>query len=118
MSEVTVGDLLNIIGRDGEFTVSAGGVRGLNRSIGRRTVQRVGIALTGYTEHLVPDRLQLLGRSELGYIDTIINVVVHSDTLTTVLKIPVNYHFLGSGLAVLLGTVITAVVRVVSTKTS
>ncbi len=78
MSEVTVGDLINVIGKDGTFSISAGGVRGLKRVIGRRTVQRAGVALTGYTEHLVPDRLQLLGRSELGYIATIPEDARHS----------------------------------------
>ena len=49
----------------------------------------------------------------LGFLDTIIDVVVHGDELTKVLGVPVNYHFLGSGLAVMLGTAATAVFRVV-----
>ena len=49
----------------------------------------------------------------IGYVETIIDVVCHSDHLTTVLSVAVNYRFLGTGLAYLLGAVLTAVGRVV-----
>ncbi len=68
--EVTVGELLNALGQRVEYHCVAG-PQGLMRTIGQRTIQRLGVALTGYTEHLVADRVQLLGRSESGYLDSI-----------------------------------------------
>ncbi len=41
------------------------------RCIGQPTVQRLGVALTGYVEHLDSDRVQMVGRSEHGYLCTL-----------------------------------------------
>ncbi len=71
MSQVTVGELMETLGGGGDFVVVAGGQRGLERLIGQRSVQRVGVALTGFIEHLVPDRVQAIGRSESGYLDAL-----------------------------------------------
>lgn len=68
MTAVTVGELMSHLGADGEFRLIAGGIQSLGRLVGRPTVQRVGVALTGHTEHLVHDRLQMIGRSESAYL--------------------------------------------------
>lgn len=68
MSAVTVGELMSHLGEGRVFRMVAGGVRALGRLITEPTVQRVGVALTGHTEHLVRERLQLMGRSEADYL--------------------------------------------------
>ncbi|MCA9544912.1 MAG: HPr(Ser) kinase/phosphatase [Myxococcales bacterium] len=68
--EVTVGELLTVLDQAADYHCVAG-PQGLMRHVGQRTIQRVGVALTGYTEHLVPDRIQMLGRSESGYLASI-----------------------------------------------
>lgn len=69
-AEVTVGELLAALAAHAEYTVAAG-PQGLMRHINHRTIQRIGVAVTGYSEHLVSDRVQLIGRSESGYFDSI-----------------------------------------------
>jgi HPr kinase/phosphorylase len=69
-SEVTVGELLVAMAAHADYTVAAG-PQGLRRRVGRRTIQRIGVAVTGYCDHLVSDRVQLIGRSESGYFDSI-----------------------------------------------
>ncbi|MCA9537910.1 MAG: HPr(Ser) kinase/phosphatase [Myxococcales bacterium] len=68
MPSVTVGELLSILRAD-DFELVGGGLRALSRVVGHRTVQRVGLALSGHTEHVVHDRIQLMGRSEAGFLD-------------------------------------------------
>ncbi len=69
MRAVTVGELMSHLGAEGTFRLVAGGLPALGRVVAQPTVQRVGVSLTGYTEHLVHDRLQLIGRSEGSYLD-------------------------------------------------
>ncbi len=71
MSQVTVGELFEALGSGADFTVVAGGESALEGTIERRSVQRVGVALTGFVEHLVPDRVQAIGRAESGYLDAL-----------------------------------------------
>lgn len=44
------------------------GERGLSHRIYSSRIQKPGLALTGYTEHLHPDRLQVLGNTEISYL--------------------------------------------------
>ncbi len=67
----TVGEVLEHLTARTHFQVEAGGVRGLDRVIGQPTVQRLGVAMTGYVEHLEHDRVQMMGRSESGYLSTL-----------------------------------------------
>lgn len=69
MNAVSIGELMGHLGAGGAFRLVAGGTAALGRVVGQPTVQRVGVALTGYTEHLVHDRLQMIGRSEGSYLD-------------------------------------------------
>ncbi|HEY6874356.1 MAG TPA: HPr(Ser) kinase/phosphatase [Geobacteraceae bacterium] len=44
------------------------GEKGLSHRIYSSRIQKPGLALTGYTEHLHPDRLQVLGNTEVSYL--------------------------------------------------
>lgn len=68
--DVTVGEILAVPGIAEAFTMH-GGAGALVRHVRQRTVQRLGVALTGFTEHLEHDRLQLMGRSEHGFLETL-----------------------------------------------
>ncbi len=65
---VTVGELLMALRKKGDYELVAGGLRGLERAIGKKSVQRLGVSLTGHVEHLDPERVQIIGRSESGYL--------------------------------------------------
>ncbi|MCK6571053.1 HPr(Ser) kinase/phosphatase [Myxococcota bacterium] len=67
---VTVGEILAVPSVAEAFSVLAG-ASSLARMVGQRTVQRLGVALTGYTEHLERDRIQMMGRSEHGFLATL-----------------------------------------------
>lgn len=68
--EMTVGELIAVPALADDFSV-IGGRAGLLRTIRQRTVQRLGVALTGYIDHLEVDRVQMMGRSEHGYLQTL-----------------------------------------------
>jgi HPr kinase/phosphorylase len=44
------------------------GVGGLGHQVTSSRIQKPGLALTGYTEHLHPDRIQVLGNTEISYL--------------------------------------------------
>lgn len=44
------------------------GASGLGHRITSPRIQKPGLALTGYTEHLHPDRIQVLGNTEISYL--------------------------------------------------
>jgi len=44
------------------------GRRGLTNRVYSSRIQKPGLALTGYTEHLHPDRVQVLGNTEISYL--------------------------------------------------
>jgi len=48
----------------------AGG-RGLGHRVFSSRIQKPGLALAGYTEHLHPDRIQVLGNTEISYLNQI-----------------------------------------------
>jgi HPr kinase/phosphorylase len=52
----------------GLFLSLAGGRAGLARRITVPRIQKPGLALTGYTEQVHPDRVQVLGATEMGYL--------------------------------------------------
>lgn len=45
------------------------GERGLNRLVQVPRIQKPGLALAGYTKNLHPDRIQVLGSTELTYLE-------------------------------------------------
>ena len=67
---VTVGELLETLGERLALTLATG-PGGLTRPITVPRVQQPGLALAGYLPQLHPDRMQVLGHSEVGFIGTL-----------------------------------------------
>jgi HPr kinase/phosphorylase len=63
----SIGDLLHDAEYGLDLTLLAG-ERGLGNKIETPRIQKPGLALTGYTEHLHPDRIQILGNTEISYL--------------------------------------------------
>ncbi len=64
---LTIQDLL----QDKEYGLDLSlfaGEQGLSHRLYSSRIQKPGLALTGYTEHLHPDRLQVLGNTEISYL--------------------------------------------------
>jgi HPr kinase/phosphorylase len=47
------------------------GADGLHRAITHSRIQKPGLALTGFTEHLHPERVQVFGNTEISYLRTL-----------------------------------------------
>lgn len=65
---LTIQDLL----QDKEYGLDLSlfaGENGLSHRLYSSRIQKPGLALTGYTEHLHPDRLQVLGNTEISYLN-------------------------------------------------
>jgi len=67
---VTVRELLDAVGQRLALRPVAG-ERGLDRTIGVPRVQQPGLALAGFLPQLHPDRVQVLGTSEIAYLKTL-----------------------------------------------
>jgi HPr kinase/phosphorylase len=67
---VTIGELLDTLGERLALQVVAGAA-GLGRAITVPRVQQPGLALAGYLPQLHPDRMQVLGNSEVGFLETL-----------------------------------------------
>ncbi len=67
-ASLTIHDLL----QDNEYGLDLtlfAGEAGLTHRLYSARIQKPGLALTGYTEHLHPDRLQVLGNTEISYLE-------------------------------------------------
>ncbi len=69
-SDVTVRTLLEVGRADLEIELVAG-ERGLGRRIPEITINRPGLALTGFFEHFAPRRVQVLGWAEYAYLGSL-----------------------------------------------
>ena len=67
---VTVGELLETAGEALQLRLVAG-ARGLDRRIALPRLQQPGLALAGYLPQLHPDRVQVLGNSEVSYLGSL-----------------------------------------------
>ena len=67
---VTVRELVDAAGPALKLRLAAG-ARGLDRAIGAPRVQLPGLALAGFLPQLHPDRIQVLGNSEVSYLATL-----------------------------------------------
>ncbi|MBL8940073.1 MAG: HPr kinase/phosphorylase [Archangium sp.] len=59
---------------DGQYDLKlelVAGQSGLERRISSSRIQKPGLALTGFTEHLHPERLQVFGNTEISYLKTL-----------------------------------------------
>ena len=70
MAEVTVGDLVADARLNAELT-QLGGQAGLGRPIRHPRIQKSGLALAGHYYGVVPTRVQVLGETELSYLDSL-----------------------------------------------
>jgi len=70
MAEITVGDLVSDTRLGAELTRLAG-EGGLGRPIRHPRVQKSGLALAGHFHGVVPTRVQVLGETELSFLDTL-----------------------------------------------
>jgi HPr kinase/phosphorylase len=64
---LAIQDLLDDTEYGLELVLLAGGA-GVGHRIHSSRIQKPGLALTGYTEHLHPDRVQVLGNTEISYL--------------------------------------------------
>jgi HPr kinase/phosphorylase len=72
---VTIGELLEALGERLALELVAG-EGGLARSVAVPRVQQPGLALAGYLPQLHHDRMQVLGHSEVGFLETLEPAVV------------------------------------------
>jgi HPr kinase/phosphorylase len=64
---LAISDLLDDQEYGLELTLVSGAI-GLSHRVSSSRIQKPGLALTGYTEHLHPDRIQVLGNTEISYL--------------------------------------------------
>ncbi len=67
---VTVGELLDARGQAWKITVAAGEA-GRAKQIAVPRVQKPGLALAGYLPQIHPERVQVIGNTEIGYLKTL-----------------------------------------------
>lgn len=70
MNSIRVSQLLEDKEYDLRLTLVAG-EKGLQRRISSSRIQKPGLALTGFTEHLHPQRVQVFGNTEVSYLHTL-----------------------------------------------
>lgn len=70
MTSIKISRLLEENDYDLQLTLIAGR-EGLNRIISSPRIQKPGLALTGFTEHLHPERVQVFGNTEISYLMTL-----------------------------------------------
>ncbi|MFZ5468230.1 MAG: HPr(Ser) kinase/phosphatase [Myxococcota bacterium] len=70
MASIRVSQLLQDTEYDLQLSLVAG-ADGLDRRISSSRIQKPGLALTGFTEHLHPERVQVFGNTEVSYLRTL-----------------------------------------------
>lgn len=65
------------------------GKQGLTHRVSSSRIQKPGLALAGYSEHLHPDRLQVLGNTEISYLQQIDSRVA-AENLATLCSFPIS----------------------------
>jgi HPr kinase/phosphorylase len=73
------------------------GKRGLSHRVSSSRIQKPGLALAGYTEHLHPARIQVLGNTEISYLEQIGDVVA-ADNIRILCSFPVSCFIITKGL--------------------
>jgi len=71
MAQLSIADLLSEQEAGLDLELLAGG-RGLDRTVQVPRLQKPGLALAGYIQSLHPDRIQVLGSTELTYLEQLI----------------------------------------------
>nr|WP_279636145.1 HPr(Ser) kinase/phosphatase [Corallococcus terminator] len=70
MKSIRISQLLEDEGHDLRLTLMAG-TQGLKRTVDSSRIQKPGLALAGFTEHLHPHRVQVFGNTEISYLATL-----------------------------------------------
>jgi len=70
MSSILISRLLGDTDYDLQLELVAG-KDGLDRRISSSRIQKPGLALTGFTEHLHPERVQVFGNTEISFLSTL-----------------------------------------------
>jgi HPr kinase/phosphorylase len=78
------------------LSLLAGG-RGLSNRVSSSRIQKPGLALSGYTEHLHPDRLQVLGNTEISFLKHIEERLAEQ-SLKVLCNFPVSCFIVTKGL--------------------
>jgi HPr kinase/phosphorylase len=73
------------------------GEDGLDRSISSSRIQKPGLALTGFTEHLHPERVQIFGNTEISYLRTL-SEAQQKDVLARLFEAPMACVVVTKGL--------------------
>ncbi|BCS53469.1 HPr kinase/phosphorylase [Geobacter sp. SVR] len=73
------------------------GQRGLVNRISSSRIQKPGLALAGYTEHLHPDRIQVLGNTEISYLNKMDDRLA-LECLETLCSFPISCFIITKGL--------------------
>lgn len=74
-----------------------GGEQGLVNRISSSRIQKPGLALAGYTEHLHPDRIQVLGNTEISYMKQI-DPHIAAETIRFLCSFPISCFIITKGL--------------------
>ncbi|HOP06594.1 MAG TPA: HPr(Ser) kinase/phosphatase [candidate division Zixibacteria bacterium] len=69
MPQITVEKLFNSRGQDFELTLLNSGEAGMKKVIRNPEIHRPGLALTGFFERFASERTQILGETELAYLN-------------------------------------------------
>ncbi|HIJ97133.1 MAG TPA: HPr kinase/phosphorylase [Desulfuromonadales bacterium] len=73
------------------------GRQGISHRVSSARIQKPGLALAGYTEHLHPDRLQVLGNTEISYLQTIDSQIA-ADNLAALCSFQISCFIVTKGL--------------------
>jgi len=73
------------------------GERGLTHRVSSSRIQKPGLALAGYTEHLHPTRIQVLGNTEISYLLQIDDRVA-ADSIRNLCLFPISCFIITKGL--------------------
>lgn len=73
------------------------GERGLNHRVTSSRIQKPGLALAGYTEHLHPSRIQILGNTEISYLKQA-EVQIASESIRNLCSFPISCFIVTKGL--------------------
>jgi len=74
-----------------------GGERGLGNRVSSSRIQKPGLALAGYTEHLHPDRIQVLGNTEISYLEQI-DPIIATKSIAALCSFNVSCFIITKGL--------------------
>jgi HPr kinase/phosphorylase len=73
------------------------GERGLTHRVSSSRIQKPGLALAGYTEHLHPSRLQVLGNTEISYLKQADDNIA-SESIRMLCSFPISCFIITKGL--------------------